>query len=524
MARYEWFAQPDGLLEAIDERVAAGAPAGGFVTPAGVDAKVTAALAAQHATDNSTYARATRVFLDDFAVYAVGGDWGLALAQSCAVLAASGGVIEASATTYPLATKPVMPEGVGLVGQGTSKTRQPTVFKCTTAAAGIAFGAAGTGSHGPASGAFTVDANHVAVQPLYIGRRTQSLFLPVQVFNAAGSGPGGAQAAVWVQEAQNDLFTSLVVEDCTGSGIVWDAGTGGHLVHVLEVNNCGSSGAWAMEFLQSTATPTLYPVPTDIQIVQGGIERPPVGALGLVNHATGADNILDGITFADQTAAAAARPVVRQIYDGTNANTRLRLRDCTVTAATANVTLFDIGASCSLVMQGRTVTVGGKYRWKLGATASVEDDGVISTAYVTDLDPASTGTLDGCIRRRHRYGQELHRMATGDHAVVVSLDVEAGARARILGDGSFQQGNGTDFNYGVARADSTGSWKMINVGVGAGVGVTFGGGSGVVALGAVTAPTSNPSGAAKGFLYVDPADNKLKFRGLSGTITAIANP
>lgn len=52
---------------------------------------------------------------------------------------------------------------------------------------------------------------------------------------------------------------------------------------------------------------------------------------------------------------------------------------------------------------------------------------------------------------------------------------------------------------------------------------SYGGGVGVIAVGnATTIPSSNPTG---GFiLYVDPADNKLKARGPSGTVTEIANP
>jgi hypothetical protein len=52
---------------------------------------------------------------------------------------------------------------------------------------------------------------------------------------------------------------------------------------------------------------------------------------------------------------------------------------------------------------------------------------------------------------------------------------------------------------------------------------SFGGGSGVIGMAvATTAPTSNP---ATGFIfYVDPADNKYKCRGSSGTITTLALP
>lgn len=51
----------------------------------------------------------------------------------------------------------------------------------------------------------------------------------------------------------------------------------------------------------------------------------------------------------------------------------------------------------------------------------------------------------------------------------------------------------------------------------------FGSGAGVTSIGlATTAPTTNPSNGS--ILFVDPADNKTKIRGSSGTVTVLANP
>lgn len=75
---------------------------------------------------------------------------------------------------------------------------------------------------------------------------------------------------------------------------------------------------------------------------------------------------------------------------------------------------------------------------------------------------------------------------------------------------------GTTGNISIANALSVG--KSLSVG-----GAAFGAsGTAVLAFGASTAPSTSPSGV--GQLYEDTADNKLKYRGASGTVTTIANP
>lgn len=53
--------------------------------------------------------------------------------------------------------------------------------------------------------------------------------------------------------------------------------------------------------------------------------------------------------------------------------------------------------------------------------------------------------------------------------------------------------------------------------------VSAGGGLGVLTISTATVPSSNPP-AGSFYTYVDPADNKLKARGSSGTVTILANP
>jgi len=91
-----------------------------------------------------------------------------------------------------------------------------------------------------------------------------------------------------------------------------------------------------------------------------------------------------------------------------------------------------------------------------------------------------------------------------------------GGDVQIYGGSKF--GIGTDGNVQIGYDGSTAKSNVAMFGAG-----SFGGGVNVFFVGtATTAPTTNPTG---GFLlYVDPADNKLKARGPSGTVTTLATP
>lgn len=167
---------------------------------------------------------------------------------------------------------------------GRGEVQPATKILCTAAGSQVAFGAKGTDSRGGVSGNFAIDGNNVATNPLYLGRTTQRMFQPIDVYAAAGYG------AIH-DEGQNNVILRLTNEDC--AGLKLDNGTDGHPFVGFESNNNGSAGGYNLLITQTDAPVAgLYTAPTHIRFDHSPFERVPVGSPGSARVEAG-----DAITF-----------------------------------------------------------------------------------------------------------------------------------------------------------------------------------------------------------------------------------
>lgn len=148
--------------------------------------------------------------------------------------AAAFGVVLLPPGRYAISDRINIPQGVDMVGAGNGEGHSGTRFVCTTASAGLSFGTRTTGGRGGISGAFLVDGNNIATNPLFVGLTVERTFINVE---AAFASPGDAG---WrLEGTQNCLFLGCNVAHCGGVGMEIDYGAAGNLFTRCEFDDCG---------------------------------------------------------------------------------------------------------------------------------------------------------------------------------------------------------------------------------------------------------------------------------------------
>lgn len=390
-----------------------------------------------------------------------------------------GGQIDLGLGTCGFTGEISFPTGVDPIGHGGGKAKPATILKCLDSTARISIGTTGVDSRGGVCGNFLIDGNNIATQPFRVGRRVHTAFDPITVKNAAVG-----RAGVVIEEAQNNHFRVLNIQDCAGPGIVFDGGTGGHLIDILEVNNCGSSGTFQVIFTQTYSTPALYPVPSHIRIIQPIVERPASGALGSILHSAGRAIDLDHLISAWDTGESLTH--IKMEYNGVHVSFDLHLRKSEFSNSSNIGTVFDVGSGCKLLCEDRPHIVAAEFLFKLGTSGTIELPGTsMTSAYATELDPNSSGSLGALVRSRYRFPLQINRRATTDATIIQQIDNESGARFRQRGDGRIDWGSGNDFVYDTNLYRLSASVLKTDDKLIAGEGIGIGNAASAEALGAV---------------------------------------
>jgi hypothetical protein len=159
-------------------------------------------------------------------------DWAPALQRANDVAAVTGGTVTAAAGVLDLAARVVFSEGVSLRCSLGGVYGAGTVFRCTTAAAGLSFGTRLAAGWSAKASDFLVDGNAVATNPLYIGVGSNATILRVFV-----SGAAAGDAGVRVESAQNFQWIGGLIQNNAGPGMLIDSGAGGLALYGVGIND-----------------------------------------------------------------------------------------------------------------------------------------------------------------------------------------------------------------------------------------------------------------------------------------------
>jgi hypothetical protein len=342
---------------------------------------------------------------------------------------------------YALAGRLVIPSGVSLMGVGNGKLADVTTFKCTAAGAGITFGALGVSSVGGISGGFVIDGNAVAINPMIVGRVVGATFDAIDIVNGATGG-----ASLLVQEAQNNAFIGMNIDDGDGDGVVLDRGCGGNLF--VRVESTGH-GRYNLVFTASAVTAApLYARPTHNTFMHCIFERRQATTLGMVLHEAGHMNALISCVVADNDAIAASTLITCPILGG-NVSADFRIDGCYLDGNSLYTTAIDVAAGASVRVLGGTLFVGLLNGFSVAVGAVVDAPSMNMTS-VTNY-AVGAGAQDTAIRNRVLVPLESKRRATTDQYFVGLIEGESGQRVKLTPT-LLSFGDGTGFTHDVIMA------------------------------------------------------------------------
>lgn len=262
-----------------------------------------------------------------------------AITAATSAFVLSGAVIVARPGTYLLSTFHNIPDGVDLRGQGGGSTsrRGRTIFKCTTAAAGISI----SGGGGPCLG-FEIDGNSTANTPfMRLGGTGANARLFQNITVHANTGSGNDLALFY--GAQNDAWFQCGFADSSRDLGVFDQGYGGAAFFRCEWR----TAARYHHRYDNAVSGGVYPVPTDNKHI-GGIMEGGAGT-SMVKSVASTNCTYDNHAFYSVTAPTG--PMI-DVVSGTNFALHSPWIQCTNAIVTGTVGIMARGTS--------TVTVSGR--------------------------------------------------------------------------------------------------------------------------------------------------------------------
>ena len=410
-----------------------------------------------------------------------------------------------------VATEAVVPAGVSFVGTGIDTS----IFRLTTSGAKLTFA---DGDHGLSIG-FSVQGgadtnNRVALDGIVVGLSDKIAFSNVRV--------QWTTTAAWtIAETQNGTFTNCAAYHNTGDGFRLDKGTGGHTFI-----NCGGSNnrGYALKFIQSEATPSLYPVPSYNTFIGGIFERPidlTVHASGLVYHGAGAHNVFIGTAFAGNEITAAMSLIVTALGAGASSSS-VAFENCTFSGIASTTHIHMTGLSV-VTLNGRCVFLTGLNALRFADSASggyVEVNGQTILDGVTNWavkTAGATAVLDIIKHRTTNVQHEATVTAAADAVLSAKVAAEAYPRivispdAILLGSG-LAAGDTAITRTGVGDIGVTGDIAagaaLIGVSAQLSSHIVFG-----AAIAAAAAPLYS--------IFIDDSDLLLKQKKFDGTVVAL---
>lgn len=345
------------------------------------------------------------------------------------------GTLRLQTGTYRLSGRLNVASGVNLVGTASGKTTPGTRIVCTTAGSGLSFGARGVENRGGRTGNFTLDADNIATNPLYLGRVVQRSFESIDVINARGTG-------VVIEEAQNNVIISLSIEDCHGGGLQLDYGCGGNLFVRTEINASGADGGYALLSTQSGfPDPAVYPVPTHNTFLHSIFERIPNGAAGLVKQTAG-----DALTLDTAVLASGPSPASSNILlDVANGNINIRSPRYFGDDLAAVITAVRVAQGATLNELGVAYLTNLLCAYNVVTGSTINQELAPLIGNTQHIYSGSDGTSETAIRTRLRHPLEITRGTTADTYSMCNLRGESGMRYRQLGDGKLEWMDGTSY-------------------------------------------------------------------------------
>jgi hypothetical protein len=366
----------------------------------------------------------------------IGSDHSTAITDAITRASANGGTVLLPVGITKYSTDLIIPQKVGIRGQGSGKLVAASKLLGIHANARLKIGNRGDGNNrGPVVGDFDIDGDGVATNPFYVGRRVSSAFQNMHVYNAAGDN-------IVVEEAANCTFYKVNSTDCGGNAWVFDYGCGGNAFWRCDTS---MASGYAIVFRQTAPTTSpLFIQPQHNVFFHSILERVVAGVSpGLIDHQAGVNN---GLVYSSLAAleATSTTPIIRMRRPGTEASNQFQAFNTTFAGNATHVRAVALEtAGVSIYLQGLTKFTNLFAVWDLTAgTASIDE---IEQAGVTNWN-VGAGAENGIVRHRYHTALEITRRLATDTWNNGLLFGEVQARWRILADR-------IDFGGGVSAPD-----------------------------------------------------------------------
>lgn len=328
------------------------------------------------------------------------------------------------------------PSGLTFIGDGAGpRALVGTQFLCLSADSKLAFGGrdSANASFGGPIGGFWIDANNLALQPLYFGRLLERVISDINISN----GPINSEA-VLIEEMQNCHIGSLNINYATpragSTGIILDRGCGGILFSRTEVSGL----AMSLEIRETSGGVDVpYPEPTHITFDHPVFERSPDATCVLQTDGTdivfntpvfavddiGTDSVLVDITSGIRTTFYRGTFIgVGQVL-GVDHTIGLRL-------ASGASAIFDNTQRMVGLLNGISIAVG----------ASLDYENIEYS--VTGTLFSGAGAQDTVARKRFLGPLEVTRRTSTDNVMQSYVDGDVQPRYRQNAGGTLSWGTG----------------------------------------------------------------------------------
>lgn len=343
-----------------------------------------------------------------------------------AVRDSQAGAVQLPRGSIRITGRVVVPDGVSLLGMGSSQSYAGTQILCATAGAGI-----DVNGEGGVIRDLEVHGNDIATQPFKRNTGAARLFERVDVHDAA-------QDNWTIEYAQNDTHIKCTAHRAGRDGLVIDKEAGGLAFLGFDVTDAGRH---ALNIKQSVTATTSYSVPSHISFTHCILERTTadnptvkINAGFLVKFSTCIfNNNLSSLTSALVELGASAGVV--------------ELDSCMYAGAAAtNQVAIRVGAGAQLALSGRNWFQGVTYAFDNPAgTVELFDAPFYGTAAVAT--PATPSGGDQNIGRTQ--GAVVQHIKASSGGITASAQVagESGQRWRQYADGRYAIGSGSDYSF-----------------------------------------------------------------------------
>lgn len=397
---------------------------------------------------------------------------------------------------YQLDAQVDVPAFKNLIGQGADAT----VFRLTTAAARLKF-LAGNGGHSRDfsvhGGTFGALANHVATVGVEIVNCNQRSFSDIDVRYTT--------ADAWLlRGTQNSSF-----RNCTA---YWNSGNGFSITDSAGTNlflNCGASnwGGYGISFRQTATDPYNigYSQPLENMFIGGVFERANLygsNGLGVFYHSAGKDTRVENSVFAVATVAALPNAFLEKQTTFGVGTPSVNFHSLSSSLGASNTNHIQMSGGSRLRMTGFFTPVSGTNVYSIGAGDVVDEVGYVIDTQVTNyVDPGCAGfaTHTALIRKRSRSPLEVFAGTSTGDTFLAYVKGESLPRT-ILRPGELRAGSGAAAPDTVLSRRSAAVWAVTS------------------ALKLAPIAATALTGIGGNVLFVDSADNKLKFLNSAGVV------